>query len=259
MGKGLRWITWVVPVLLVSGCVAPQRQAGTLYQVSTLQGLMQGAFDGVVTFGELRRHGDTGIGTLNGLDGEMILLDSQAWQVRADGQVLPVADRQTTPFATAAVLRADQQVDVKGPMNMAQLGEALDKQLPTQNIFYLGRIDGRFHYVKTRSVPAQKPPYPLLLEASKQQSIFERHDVDGTLVVLRCPKFAKDINMAGWHMHFLASDRKFGGHVLDLQLDRATARITHLRQLEMVLPKQGRFVEADLTRSTAEQIQKVEQ
>ena len=76
------------------------RQPGTLYQVSTLQGLMAGAFDGVVTFGELRRHGDLGIGTLQGLDGEMILLDGQAWQARADGQVVRVADQQTTPFAT---------------------------------------------------------------------------------------------------------------------------------------------------------------
>ena len=107
-------------------------------------------------------------------------------------------------------------------------------------------------------MPAQKPPYPLLLEASKQQVVFERHDVEGTLVALRSPSYAKDVNMAGWHMHFLSRDRTFGGHVLDIRLDSGNARIAQLHAFEMVLPRQGRFTEADLMRMTQSDLHKIE-
>ena len=45
----------------------------TLYQVALLQSLVQGYYDGIVTVGELSRHGDTGIGTFEGVNGEMIV------------------------------------------------------------------------------------------------------------------------------------------------------------------------------------------
>ena len=39
----------------------------TLFQVSTSTALVQGVDDGVVTIGELKQHGDFGLGTFDGL------------------------------------------------------------------------------------------------------------------------------------------------------------------------------------------------
>ena len=39
-----------------------------LYQVSTIDALLQGVYDGVIPFGELGTHGDFGIGTVDGLE-----------------------------------------------------------------------------------------------------------------------------------------------------------------------------------------------
>ena len=47
----------------------------TLFQVSTSTALVQGVYNGVVTIGELKQHGDFGLGTFDGLDGEMLALD----------------------------------------------------------------------------------------------------------------------------------------------------------------------------------------
>ena len=44
----------------------------TVFQTSTISALLDGAYEGDVTFGELARHGDFGLGTLQQLDGEMI-------------------------------------------------------------------------------------------------------------------------------------------------------------------------------------------
>src|ERR1700739_4074750 len=62
----------------------------TVFQTSTVKALMEGAPTGDMTRGELKTHGDFGLGTFDGLDGEMIELDGMVFQVRADGQAHPV-------------------------------------------------------------------------------------------------------------------------------------------------------------------------
>ena len=59
-----------------------------LYQVALIQSLVQGYYDGIITVGELKQHGDTGIGTFEGLNGEMIVLDGTVYQAVADGSML---------------------------------------------------------------------------------------------------------------------------------------------------------------------------
>src|ERR1700689_4338832 len=54
----------------------------TLFQVSTSGALVEGISQGVVTVGELKRHGDLGLGTFADLDGEMVIADGGFWRVR---------------------------------------------------------------------------------------------------------------------------------------------------------------------------------
>ena len=58
-----------------------------LFQHGTLALLVPGLFDGTLPLGSLLEHGDTGIGTATGLDGEMIILDGVPYLVRSDGSV----------------------------------------------------------------------------------------------------------------------------------------------------------------------------
>ena len=47
----------------------------TLFQQGTLGALMAGLYDGTLTIRELLEHGNTGIGTMDALDGELIIID----------------------------------------------------------------------------------------------------------------------------------------------------------------------------------------
>ena len=40
------------------------------------------------------------------------------------------------------------------------------------------------------------------------------------MVGFRFPAYAEGIEVAGYHLHFVADDRRRGGHVLDSRLDR---------------------------------------
>lgn len=229
-----------------------------LFQVSTIDALMQGVYDGVMTFGELKPQGDFGIGTFEGINGEMIALDGQYYQVKADGIAYPVNDTMTTPFSTVTYFDKDLDATVSAK-NFTELSSSLDAQIPSKNLFYAIRIDGTFPYVKTRSIPKLSKPYPLLKDAAANQSVFEFKDVKGTIVGFYTPKYAEGLNVPGYHLHLITDDRKAGGHILDLALNSSVVWLDITPIFNMALPSSGDFIGVDLTKDLKEDLKKVEQ
>src|ERR1700739_656002 len=60
----------------------------TLFQVSISGALVAGVYDREVSVRSILEHGDFGLGTFANLDGEMIVLDGQVYQVQGTGRVL---------------------------------------------------------------------------------------------------------------------------------------------------------------------------
>ena len=183
---------------------------------------MSGLYDGDATISEVTRHGDFGIGTFDALDGEMVVIDGEFYQITSDG----ASSRprlQTTPFAAVTFFEPDLLL-VGGTVDYARLQEYVAGRLPTQNVFYAVRIEGTFDMIKVRSVPKQHKPYPPLTDVVKNQPVFTLHNVKGTLVGFICPGYAKGVNVPGWHLHFISEDRKSGGHLLDFSARDLTAR-----------------------------------
>jgi acetolactate decarboxylase len=218
-----------------------------LFQASTISALLVGVYDGETTFRELKAHGDFGLGTLNGLDGEMIAVDGRFYQVRSDGVASLIDGAAKTPFAVVKQFRADRTITLSQPVDLAQLGQFLDRSIPTKNVPYAIRVDGRFKSLTTRSVPRQSQPYPPLVEATKHQQTFQFQDVQGTLVGFRTPEWMAGVNVPGYHFHFLTADRKAGGHVLACEVAQATIALDDARDFRMALPDDTAFNQADLT------------
>ncbi|HEX3001225.1 MAG TPA: acetolactate decarboxylase, partial [Methanoregula sp.] len=194
----------------------------TLYQVSTIDALMLGVYDGVTPIRDLKNRGDFGIGTFDALDGEMIVLDGIVYQAKADGRILSVPDTLTTPFATVTYFDADRSINTKNPMNLSVFTSSMEEQLPTGNMIYAVRMHGTFPVMKVRSVPAQQEPYQVLSEAVKNQSVYTFSGTTGTIVGFYTPAFFKGVNVPGFHLHYLSDDRTAGGHILDFTLPADT-------------------------------------
>jgi acetolactate decarboxylase len=221
-----------------SGCVDLHQDRDVIFQVSTINALLNGAYRGSLSFSTLQQHGNFGIGTLDGLDGEMIGIDGRFYQIKADGVAYPVLDTMTTPFAVVTSFEPDKIVFVQGGMSYERLMNYLDGLLPDKDIFYAIKIEGTFPYIKARSVPKQNEPYPPLAEAVKGQTIFEFRNVKGTICGFRCPDSVKGgINVPGYHFHFITADNKAGGHLLACQLEEATIAIDFTPRFYMVLPR----------------------
>jgi acetolactate decarboxylase len=240
------------------GCTQQRATSDVLYQASTFNGLMEGVYDGPTTIGELRQHGDFGIGTFNSLNGEMVGFDGRFYQVRSDGKAYPVSDDVKTPFASVKFFQPDRSAVISKDMDFEQLQKFLNALVPTENIFYAIRIDGTFSYVRTRSVPMQKRPYPRLVEVVKTQPTFEFHNVKGTIVGYRLPPYVNGLNIAGYHLHFLTENADAGGHLLECRIEKASVKMDDCTQFFLNLPQQEDFSKVNLTTQKHEEINKIE-
>jgi acetolactate decarboxylase len=230
-----------------------------LYQVSTIDALMQGVFDGVQPVGEIRKHGDFGIGTFDALDGEMIVLDGVVYQAKADGHIYKATDNQTTPFATVTYFDRDRTTTTDTPMNLSVFSSTMAAKLPTGNMVYAVRMHGTFPLMKVRAIPAQHKPYPTLANASADQSVYPYSGINGTVLGFYTPVFFKGINVAGYHLHFISDDRKTGGHILDLTVpENTTVEYDITPGFAMSLPTTGDFTGVDLSQDLSGDLEKIE-
>ena len=249
-------------VFMLSACQsqpeAPTVDFDQIYQYSTIKALLEGHYDGQLTFEELAAHGDFGLGTFNALDGEMIALDGTFYQVKASGEVDTVALDMRTPFAVMTHFKADTTVTLNGDINYIQVRELLDQVIPGENLFYAIRIEGEFGEMKVRSVPRQEPPYRPLAEVTDEQSMYGYSRTVGTMVGFRSPSYTEEITVPGYHMHYLSDDRQKGGHVLYFESIRATVHIDFLPNLHMALPTDDTFHQLNLREDRSEELNKVE-
>jgi acetolactate decarboxylase len=230
-----------------------------LYQVSTIDALMQGVYDGVEPVSELKKHGGFGIGTFDALDGEMIVLDGVVYQAKADGRVYGVMDNATTPFATVTHFNHDFSLTTGQPMNFTGFSTDMSARLPSQNMIYAVRAHGTFPWMKVRAIPAQQKPYPTLTDASKNQSVYTYTDTRGTVVGVYMPVFFDGLNVPGYHLHFLSDDHQTGGHVLDFVVPaNTTVEYDITPEFEMLLPTSGDFTGVDLTQDLSKELALVE-
>ena len=51
-----------------------------IFQYGTMAGIIEGAYSGSLTIEELLKYGNFGIGTFDGIDGEMVILDSKVYK-----------------------------------------------------------------------------------------------------------------------------------------------------------------------------------
>ena len=234
-----------------------------MYQVSTLQALAMGYSRAVINVSELLQHGDTGLGTFEDIDGEMILADGVCYRARADGSVVPATKDMGVPFAAVSFLTDERCFEFTAMLDIGTLKTELNVKIEEQfglNSMHMVRIDGLFEKINARSEYAhrsQHVPLKNILEKTQKDFIFEQ--ISGTLVCVYFPDYMDGINAPGWHLHFLSEDKTRGGHVFDLVMKRGTVRMNKITRLEISLPHSPAFDTYSLKEASQDEIKHVEQ
>jgi len=235
----------------------PQGAHHTLYQVSTATALVEGIYQGAVRVGTLREHGDLGLGTFENLDGEMVIVDGQVFQVRSDGSVRECDDNVLSPFAVITRFAPEAAVTLAQCPDLSHLTSRFDALRPSDNFFFALRVDGHFDYVHTRAMCWTAEGVPLV-QAAAVQPEFEWHDVSGTLVGFWTPEYAKTLNVPGYHLHFVSADRQNGGHLLQCRGTNLRLQIQREGEYHIALPDTEDFFKADLRRDPAADLTQAE-
>ena len=234
-----------------------------MYQVSTLQALALGYTKSVITVEELLRHGDFGLGTFEGVNGEMIVLDGCCYQAAADGTVFEASAKEGVPFCAVSQMAEETHFQIGKTADIDALKSFLDVIIDERfelNSMHLVRIDACFSKVMARSETGKASHHvelKSLLENNQQDFCF--NNIEGSLVCVYFPDFMDGINAAGWHLHFVSQDRTKGGHVFDVSFEKANAAINTINSIEIKLPDDAYFDTYALKEASNSDIKKVEQ
>jgi acetolactate decarboxylase len=229
----------------------------TLFQVSTSAALVEGLYQGAVRVSRLLCHGDFGLGTFIDLDGEMVVLEGVCYRISSDGVVTTVEGDRLIPYAVVTrfspeITKPSQQFN-----SFSGLVATCDALRSSENVFYAFRVEGKYSFVKTRAMKAVSHGTGLKAAASEQGE-FTFEDQEGTLVGLWSPGFAGSFSVPGYHFHFLSTDRKKGGHVLECSAVDVTIGGCAMHEMHVSLPETAEFLKADLSRDPSEDLMSAE-
>ena len=224
-------------------------QSSEIYQVSTFEALTQGVYEGDVTYAEIFRKGDFGIGTFNGTFGEMVAIDGQFYQDSANGTLRLVDPSLKSPFAIVTFFTPTFSFPLENIQKNEALYELISSNFEKKNIPYAIKIEGSFRSLHLRSYEKQEAPYKPLAEASKEQNEYDLYDVEGILVGFFFPSYFDGINLARFHFHFINKSKTIGGHVLDMDLKKGTCFLQPTDTITLQLPNTESFSNAKLNQT----------
>lgn len=234
-----------------------------MYQVSTLQALMLGYSRSVVTVSELLEHGDTGLGTFEDVDGEMIVIDGECFRATENGKVVEASPDKGVPFSTVCYMAGMRTFELGRIDSIDALKTELNLLIEEDfglNSMHMARIDGDFLLVDARSESGYKSMHVSLKNVlSQTQRSFKFENIKGSLVCVYFPDYMDGINAAGWHLHFVSDDRKLGGHVFEISMKCGKGNLDKINAIELKLPDEPIFDTYSLKEASGDEVKQVEQ
>jgi acetolactate decarboxylase len=214
-----------------------------LFHYSIWWALVNLIYDGELSAESLKEKGDIALGSYNGLSGELVMVDGRLFKVNEEGTVYEPEDDELICYANAAWFDPDRSYEIDGPIRYDSLRSNLSSNFPSNNQFYGLRIHGDFAYMKCGGVPEQEKPYEQGLDVLlPNRPVYERENFTGTMVGFYCPDFIGNINVAGFHLHFISDDATFGGHVMEFDASKLEVGIDFITEYTFVLPETEEYL-----------------
>ncbi|MGT2959504.1 acetolactate decarboxylase [Streptococcus caballi] len=217
-------------------------EAIKLFQYNTLSALMAGLYGGTLTIGELLEHGDLGIGTLDSIDGELIVLDGKAYQAKGSSgkpEVVEVSENVKVPYAAVVPHQAEVIFRQRFEMTDKELEDRIESYYDGVNLFRSIKISGHFSKMHVRMIPKSTADTKFADVATRQPE-YTRENISGIIVGIWTPEMFHGVSVAGYHLHFISDDHTFGGHVMDFVISEGLIEVGPVDQLDQRFPVQDR-------------------
>jgi acetolactate decarboxylase len=137
--------------------------ANQLYQYSIINALMDGVASGGIELSNLQDLGDHGLGTFESIDGEMVMIDSISYHLRADGSIETATAHNKLPFAMVTHFKPTRFKNVSLADKDAIYRNAKEMFPGTNNLYLALKVEGTFQRMKVRAVRGQTVGVSFLL------------------------------------------------------------------------------------------------
>lgn len=217
-------------------------QSNRFYHYSIWGAFVNRVFEGFLPCSQLKVNGDIGLGSYTRLAGEMVMLDGVPYKIDEAGKVTVAKDDEMLVYANATHFTTEDEYSIPEVSDYKMLREVIGSRLPSRNYFYAFKVHGTFAKMKCGGLTEQTPPFETGLDVLiPNRPIFGAENVSGTMVGFFCPSFIGEINVAGFHMHFISDDRTFGGHAIEFEGNDLTVEVDRMTEYTFVLPESGSF------------------
>ena len=186
------------------------------------------------------------------------MIDGVVYQACADGHVYLPDDDATIPYGTICNFRAEQTLQLENIPSYELFEEHLGKICPQENFPLAIHFTGNFRRMKVRTVGRQEKDGLGLADAAKNEAVFDLSDTSGDLVGFRLPGYVNGVNAPGWHLHFVDTERRHGGHVVNFSLRNGELRFCYADDFQIRLPDKSVFAGLDLARDWSKELKRAE-
>ena len=209
----------------------PVAKTDNIYQYGTMQKFLDRNFDGSLTIKELKKHGDFGLGTYNGVNGEMVVSEGRVYRILPSGEPFEVSEAELSPYTVVKFFEADTSFALNYTMSLEELKAYIKELIADTTKPVAIRISGEYEKAKTRTVEKQTKPYPSLDEIVANQIVFNFENIKGTAIGYWFPDYFETVNFPGFHFHFLKDGASGGGHLLDCTISNVTVELDYPEDL----------------------------
>jgi acetolactate decarboxylase len=174
-----------------------------------------------------------------------VIINKDFLEADGDKAVKVMDNDELLPFVQVTTFQPDKVVDVND-VSKNNLYWHLAQYLLLDNVFVAVKISGRFDELKIRRPFVQHKPYPSVVKVFEQQVVDTVEDVTGTLIGFWTPEFFKELSVAGFHLHFIDTTHKLGGHVIDFMASKAELAFERKQSVEIMLPVNEEYLRKNL-------------
>ena len=206
---------FIISCAASNSIIKPELEKDNIFQYGTMQNFLNRNYDGTLTIKELKQNGDFGLGTFNGVNGEMVVSDGKVYRVSASGEIFEVEENELSPYAVVKFFNPDTSIILNKRMGFVELKNIITNNISDSSKPVAIRIIGKYEKVKTRTVNKQSRPYPPLTDIIENQIEFNFKDINGSAIGFWFPDYFAEVNFPSYHFHFLTNGKSGGGHLLD--------------------------------------------
>ncbi|KAJ5703949.1 hypothetical protein N7493_011087 [Penicillium malachiteum] len=225
-----------------------------IHQYGVFSALMHGFSSDGAKLSDILSSCNHGLGTVCTLNGEIIIVDGEAYHFPPDGKLHRLHPDDRMPMVVATDFNPTLSKELP-TLSMDQLTQALHPFFPSkQNNFIAIRIDGNFRSITYRIAGPQIRPKEPLLELAKRQISKSYENVAGTLFGFYSPPYMNGIAVAGFHLHFLSHDCTAGGHVMEFEGEGVVLKAAVNTQIHLQFPDSEDFNEEPILPESAKDL-----